>query len=228
MSRRAQRILWGVLVLALIGVTASSLWRGMDARLLGRGREAGGRGADGRAAGVGDLAVYSHVPAFDLVSQTGSPITLANLGGQIWIADFFFTGCSSSCPMMSAGMQGLARALGDAKGVRLVSFSVDPERDTPERLAEYARGYGATPDRWLFLTGDKKQVRRLAREGFHVTAEDPSPEDVKQGAEAVLHSTRLALVDGHGDIRGYYDGTDEKALAELGQDVRRLLSGSAR
>jgi cytochrome oxidase Cu insertion factor (SCO1/SenC/PrrC family) len=235
MNHRAQQVLWGVLVAALVGITAASLWRGMDARLVGGSRgAAGGRVAGlgllsrGRGAGEGDLAAYGRVPSFTLTSQTGDPVTLAALKGQIWIADFFFTSCSSSCPMMSAGMQNLQKALGDSKGVRLVSFSVDPERDTPEKLAEYARGYGATPDHWLFLTGDKKQVRRLAVEGFHVSAGDASPEDIQQGAETVLHSTRLALVDGHGDIRGYYDGTDAKALDQLGQDVRRLLSGSAR
>ena len=231
MNHRAQRVLWGVLIVVLVGITAASLWRGMDARLVGdggrKGRVAGlGLMTRGRGAGEGELALYGRVPAFALTSQTGEPVTLAALKGQVWIADFFFTSCSSSCPMMSAGLQGLEKALGDSKGVRLVSFSVDPERDTPAKLAEYAKAYGATADHWLFLTGDKKQVRRLTVEGFHLTASDPSPEDVKQGAETVLHSTRLVLVDGRGDIRGYYDGTDAKALEQLGQDVRRLLSDS--
>jgi cytochrome oxidase Cu insertion factor (SCO1/SenC/PrrC family) len=129
--------------------------------------------------------------------------------------------------MMTAQLQRLERALANEHGVRLVSFSVDPERDTPERLAEYAAGYGAKPERWLFLTGDKHRIRRLSIEGFHLAVAEPSPEEAARGAEAVLHSTRLVLVDGAGRIRGYFDGTDDAATGRLGESVRRLLAASA-
>jgi protein SCO1/2 len=75
------------------------------------------------------------------------------------------------------------------------------------------------------LTGDKGRIRRLSIEGFHLAVDDPSPEELAQGAEAVLHSTRLILVDGQGRIRGYYDGTDDAAVKKLGEDVRRLATG---
>jgi cytochrome oxidase Cu insertion factor (SCO1/SenC/PrrC family) len=116
----------------------------------------------------------------------------------------------------------LARGLDSRTPVRLVSFSVDPERDTPEKLAEYAAAYEAEPDRWLFLTGDKKQVRRLVSEGFHLSVEDASPEDIAAGAEPVLHSTRFVLVDAHGRIRGYYNGLDDEAMSQLGRDIVAL------
>ena len=231
---RKQSVLWGVLILALVGLLGASLWRGPAGRLLGggpgtkQGGMMGGVQGDGTPGGASaDLAVYGQVPDFRLVSQTGDTVRLADLRGRVWIGDFIFTHCASSCPMMSAQLQKLESALGKDKHVQLVSFSVDPERDTPERLAEYARGYDATPDRWLFLTGDKAQVRRLAKDGFHLTADDASPEDIQKGAEPVLHSTRLALVDAQGRIRGYYDGSDEKAMQQLGAGVRRLLSSPA-
>lgn len=233
-----QTLLWGILIVVLAGLAAANLLRGGSARLFGgqrqeqtgvagRARVEGGAAAGEVVGGAPGLAVYGDVPDFHLVSQTGDSVRLADLRGGLWIGDFIFTHCASSCPMMSAELQKLEAALGKDSGVRLVSFSVDPERDTPARLAEYAKGYGATPDRWLFLTGDRAAVRKLAVEGFKVTVDDPSPEDVKQGAEAVMHSTRLALVDGLGRIRGYYDGTDAKAMQQLGKDVRTLLARGA-
>jgi cytochrome oxidase Cu insertion factor (SCO1/SenC/PrrC family) len=219
--RSKQTVLWGVLVLALIGVAAASLVRGPASRLMGGAPRAGVSGG-----AAGDLALYGTVPDFELVSQTGDTVRLADLRGTVWIGDFIFTHCASTCPMMTAQMKRIQASLGDAAGVRLVSFSVDPERDTPERLAEYAAGYGATPDRWLFLSGDKARIRSLAVEGFHVTVDDPTPEELAQGAEAVMHSTRLALVDGEGNIRGYYDGADEQAMQQLSEDLKRLLAAA--
>lgn len=215
-----QHAIWTGWLVALVGLAALALWNPF--RTLARGG-ADGRGATAAGAAEGDLDVHATVPEFDLVSQTGEPVHLADLRGQVWVADFIFTHCASTCPMMTAQMQRFSSALGDEPRVRLVSFSVDPQRDTPARLAEYARGLGATPDRWLFLTGDAPQIRRLARDGFHLPVEDPAPEDVARGAEAVLHSTRFVLVDAQGRIRGYYDGTEERAVQRLGSDVRQLL-----
>jgi cytochrome oxidase Cu insertion factor (SCO1/SenC/PrrC family) len=225
--REKQFVLWGVLIAALVALFGASLWRGAGGRLLGDTRARVGVVGGDQSGGTTDLAVYGQVPDFALMSQAGDTVRLANLRGRVWVGDFIFTHCASSCPMMSAQLQKMRAALGADTPVQLVSFSVDPERDTPERLAEYARGYNATPDRWLFLTGDKAQVRHLALDGFHLTVDDPTPEELKQGAEAVMHSTRLALVDREGRIRGYYDGTDEKAMRQLGTDVRRLLANQA-
>jgi cytochrome oxidase Cu insertion factor (SCO1/SenC/PrrC family) len=219
---------WTVLVVAFAGLAIAAWWRGPSRRLVGGGATLESSVLTTPATEApGELAHYGQVPDFELVSQTGSTVRRADLLGGVWIGDFIFTNCASSCPMMSAQMQKLRDALGDVQGVRLVSFSVDPERDTPEKLAEYARGYNARPEQWLFLTGDKAAVRRLATEGFHLPADDASPEDVAQGAESVLHSTRIALVDSQGRIRGYYDGMDAEAMAKLGADVRRLVGGAA-
>jgi len=221
---------WAILGLALAGLAVAAWWRGPSRRLVGDGaapQQGSVVQAPTDVEAPGELAHYGTVPAFELVSQTGSKVRLADLAGGVWIGDFIFTNCASSCPMMSAQIQKLRGALGDVEGVRFVSFSVDPERDTPEKLAEYARGYGARPEEWLFLTGDKATMRRLATEGFHLPLDEPSAADLAQGAEAVLHSTRLALVDAQGRIRGYYDGTDAAAMTRLGADVRRLVAGSS-
>jgi protein SCO1/2 len=220
-GRREPLWLWGVLVVALLALGAAVILRGQRARLLGGGADTSAAVAGRIAAGAAEaIADYGAVPEFALVSQTGDSVRLADLRGQVWIADFFFTHCASSCPMMSARLERLSENL-DPRA-HIVSFSVDPERDTPARLAEYARNYAVEPGRWLFLTGDKPQIRRLVQEGFHLAVDDATPQDIAAGAEAVLHSTRFVLVDGRGRIRGYYDGTDEAAVARLGRDLERI------
>jgi protein SCO1/2 len=104
--------------------------------------------------------------------------------------------------------------------IRLVSFSVDPEYDSPEVLAEYAKNAGANLDRWLFLTGEKESIYRSIREGFRLSVEENS--GASPGME-VTHSPRFALVDPKGRVRGYYDSADPKDLTRLREDVRRLM-----
>ena len=169
------------------------------------------------------LPVLGEVPEFSLTEASGNPLRRADLAGRVWVAGFIFTHCASTCPIMSRRMSELQAQLGSREGLMLVSFSVDPQRDTPAVLTEYARQYGADRQRWLFVTGDKAQIRRLARDGFHLAAEDGTPED----DEPILHSTHLVLVDRHGRIRGYYDGMDAAALGRLLHDARVLGKESA-
>jgi cytochrome oxidase Cu insertion factor (SCO1/SenC/PrrC family) len=205
------------LVVSVVGLALSLFLLQRQTRLRG--------GVIEQAPTYGDIGDFGAVPDFALVSQTGDSVRLRDLHGQVWVADFFFTHCASTCPMMSARFESLAQQVGSDR-VRLVSFSVDPERDTPERLAEYAQRFDVEPGRWIFLTGDKPQIRRLVREGFHLGVDDPSPEDLAAGAEAVLHSTRFVLVDAEGRIRGYYDGNDDEAMEQLGHDVTQLAAKS--
>jgi cytochrome oxidase Cu insertion factor (SCO1/SenC/PrrC family) len=203
------------LAAALVGLAVSLFFLQRQSRLRG--------GLVEQALEFGELGDFGVVPEFALVSQNGDSVHLQDLRGQVWVADFFFTHCASTCPMMSARFESLAQQI-DPERVRLVSFSVDPERDTPERLAEYAERFDVAPGRWLFLTGDKPQIRALVRDGFHLGVSEPSPEDLAAGAEAVLHSTRFVLVDPEGRIRGYYDGDDDDAMEQLGHDVAQLAS----
>ena len=103
--------------------------------------------------------------------------------------------------------------------VRLVSISVDPERDTPAVLSTFANGYGADPNRWYFLTGEGKALQELANKGFHLSAATGGGSD-----EPIIHSNRFVLVDRRGRIRGYYDGTEEAAVKQLRQDLKRLYA----
>ena len=161
------------------------------------------------------LPVLGKVVDFYLIERSGGALSLSDLLGKVWIADFIFTRCAGPCPLMTTRMSNLQDEIDPA--VRLVSFSVDPEYDTPEVLSKYADQYGADRDRWAFLTGEQESIHRLARESLKLTvkpAEDPEP---------ILHSLRFVLVDREGRIRGYYDSTRNEELEKLRMDAATLL-----
>jgi protein SCO1/2 len=166
------------------------------------------------------LPVLGQVPSFALTNRDGRPVTLATLAGRPWIADFIFTRCAASCPMMTARLARLGKELPAGEPVRRVSFTVDSEHDTPEVLAHYADSFQAPPD-WLFLTGPEADLQRLSRQGFKLALDIPQG-DAGSTVEPILHSTRFVLVDGQGRIRGYYNGEDEEAMKKLLRDLRAL------
>lgn len=156
------------------------------------------------------------IPEFQLTDSQGRPFGSPSLQGRVWIADFIFTSCAGACPLMSSHMADLQKQL--PPEIHLVSVSVDPVRDTPDRLAAYAQRYQADPARWHFLTGDPARISVLVQQGFYLSvAEGTDP------AEPITHSQRFVLVDGQGRIRGYYDSTDPKMLEQLRRDAGSLL-----
>jgi protein SCO1/2 len=155
------------------------------------------------------------VPPFQLVDQNGQSYGTAQLQGKIWIADFVYSTCPGPCPMISSRMSETQKPLRDTD-VKLVSFSVDPQHDTPAVLREYAARLNAQPQRWHFLTGDKNTIYHLVRDGFKLATADA-------GEGGPVHSTRMVLVDRTGTIRGYYDATDADAITRLLADTTHLL-----
>ena len=169
------------------------------------------------------LRKFGAVPDFALTERTGRTLSLSDLRGKIWLADFIYTACKDTCPLESAAMAQLQRDLA-SESFRLVSFSVDPERDTPAVLARYAELFHADPGRWFFLTGKKTDVYRLVQEGFHLSA---IPIDDPPHAEGeVFHDAHFILIDGSAQIRGYYESNDSAALKRLAADARKLLAGN--
>ncbi|MBI4309865.1 MAG: DUF420 domain-containing protein [Candidatus Omnitrophica bacterium] len=157
------------------------------------------------------LPVHGTVKDFKLKDQHGKDITLADFKGKLWVADLIFTTCSGICPMMSKNMLGLHQAFAHLNDVRMVSISVNPENDTPQVLSGYAKKYGEGKN-WIFLTGPRAEIQKLAVESFKMG-------DMK---EIVFHSALFVLIDRRGQIRGYYDGTDEDRLAQLYKDLPLL------
>jgi protein SCO1/2 len=163
------------------------------------------------------VSTYGKVPPFQLTNQTGEVFGSAQLAGKIWIADFIYTTCPGPCPMISTRMGELQKPF-EKTDVQLVSFSVDPEKDTPEVLRKYAENLHADSHRWTFLTGPKSTIYKLSHDGFKLAISDDSD------AEGIpVHSTRMVLVDRHGQIRGYYDAVGPDAITKLVADTNHLL-----
>lgn len=156
--------------------------------------------------------VFGSIPAFRLTAETGRDFDNSALAGKVWVADFIFTNCPGPCPRMSGLMRQLQNSVRDLPDVRLVSFTVDPERDTPEVFSGYARRYQAEPGRWFFLTGPRPALQFLCRDAFKLGNVDGSLE----------HSTRFVLVDRKSRIRGYFLTSEADAMSHLMRDLRTV------
>ena len=160
-----------LLLAALAGIFGTALWTWQGLRP--------GKGGEDRP--LEGLKVFGTVPDFSLIQRDGRRITLADLRGKVWIANFIYTHCTDTCPLQSAQMAQLQEGWKTEPDVRLVSITVDPEQDTPEVLSEYANRFGADRDRWLFLTGEKRALYALAVEGFRLSVADPEEQDQGPG-----------------------------------------------
>src|SRR5260370_21229038 len=163
------------------------------------------------------VSSYGTVPEFLLVNQAGKNFGSAELRGKIWIADFVYTTCPGPCPMISSRMSELQKPF-EKTDVHLVSFTVDPAKDTPQVLRGYAEKLQAEPGRWDFLTGPQSTIYNLSRNGFKLAISDGS-----ENKGIPVHSTRIILVDRHGDVRGYYDAAEADAVTKLVADTTHLL-----
>lgn len=160
------------------------------------------------------LEVIGTVPAFALTAQTGQPFDSSKeLAGRIWVADFIFTNCKGPCPRMTSQMRRIQAAVPD---VRLVSFTLDPERDTPAVLEAYAKLHQAASG-WWFLTGSQADLHKLKREVFLLGNVDGE----------LNHSTRFVLVDGQSRIRAYYDTSEPDSIKRAVADIERLRKESS-
>lgn len=158
------------------------------------------------------LPILGEIPQFELLNQQGQKFTRTALDGRVWVADFIYTNCEGPCPQMSSRMHAIQKAT--AAGLKLVSFSVDPARDTPQALAEYGKKFAADDARWTFLTGDPAVLDMLDHDAFKLG---------NLGA-AMDHSTRFVLVDKKGRVRGYYSLGESDAVSRVAKDAARLES----
>src|SRR5215467_7697713 len=159
------------------------------------------------------LPVLGQVPEFQLTAQDGQPFDSKQLAGHIWVADFIYTTCQGPCPMMSSTMHQIEmQTAAEMSDVRFVSFTVDPEHDTPPVLAEYAKHFKPEPGRWFFLTGEQARLNDLGINGFKLNGVDGS----------MTHSTRFVLVDRARRIRGYYVTGQDGFMPKLMHDIRQL------
>ncbi len=174
--------------------------------------------------------VMATAPSFQLIDQEGRRFDSRSLQGKVWVANFIFTTCPTVCPKLSQAMAQTARRFEIVGGERfkLVSFSVDPETDTPAVLKSYATKYEANPEQWTFLTGELDALKTTIVDGFMMPMGDAKPGALNRPlpAEAALmavaHGVRLILVDPEGQVRGYYEA-DAAGLERLAQDAAQVL-----
>lgn len=177
-----------------------------------------------------ELPEFGLVPEFQFQDQNGNAFSSESLKNKVWIAGFIFTRCKGPCPLISSKMAELKKRLSYSDRLALVSFSVDPEYDTPEKLAAYAEKFsGSTSSpqeqkkgpQWHFLTGAKEKIYELAVKTFMQTASnDETQVDIQK---KFAHGTRLALIDSQGRIRGFYDSQDSNMVQALELDIRAIL-----
>jgi protein SCO1 len=188
-----QRSLWIFLVVVLVALGGYALYKWLNERNYVR------------------LDDFGALPAFTLQNAHGETVTRDSLAGHIWVADLFFTRCTTVCPIMSNKMQSLQSALADQPNIYLVSFSADPTHDTPDTLAAYASMYRANPKQWFFLTGSTGAIYQITKNGFHLAIDSVGGDQTPP----IVHSTRFVLVDKHGHIRGYFDGSAQDAVKKV-------------
>lgn len=159
--------------------------------------------------------VVFELPQYALIDHEERPFTPQTLEGQVWVASFVFTRCPSSCPAVTRAMQDVHdRFERNGIAIKMVSFSVDPEYDTPAVLAAYHDSLGVDDDAWRFVTGPTETITSLLEDGFKLGVGQRTETD---GLFDIAHSTKLALVDEQGRVRGFY-GLDPTMHAEGGLD----------
>jgi protein SCO1/2 len=162
------------------------------------------------------------IQEFSFTDQNGKSYGSKDLKNKIYVAEYFFTTCGTICPIMNSEMRRVQAAFQGNEHFKILSFTVDPETDTVAQMKQYADGHGADPKQWHFLTGDKKDLYKLARRSFFVLKPAEAQNQGDVGSD-FIHTNYFVLVDTKKQIRGYYDGTDTKEVDKLILDIQKLL-----
>lgn len=163
--------------------------------------------------------VYPTIPSFEYLNQDSVMVTSESMKGKVWIADFFFTSCPTICPPMTSQMKRLNILTKDLeKHLQFMSFTIDPDYDTPSTFRDYIQSHGITAKNWQFFTGDEEATYELALQFFFVGAERNA--EAEGGFE---HNDTFVLIDKEGYVRGLYKGSQTKDVDRLEKDIRKLL-----
>ena len=158
------------------------------------------------------------IPPFSFVNQYNQAVTEQTINQKVYVCDFFFTTCQSICPIMSHQLERVYKEFKTRNDFMILSHTVNPETDSVPQLLEYAKQHGVTDNKWVFLTGDKKQLYELARKGYLLNAEEGNGD-----VDDFIHTQNFALIDKEKHIRGFYDGTDSAEVSRLINDIHVLF-----
>lgn len=173
--------------------------------------------------GIGIQGGYHTISSFNLLDQLGRSVDETLLKDKIVVADFFFVSCGSICPIMTKNLEKVHQLYQKNENIMILSHTVWPEMDSVSVLFDYAENHNANHDTWRFLTGDKKELYRLARNDYLVVPDVNDPNYQHGGEADFIHTENVVLVDQMQRIRGYYDGTSEEDIKRLINDIARLL-----
>lgn len=169
-----------------------------------------------------EVRSYWDAPAFTYETQNGDTLSSNELKGHAYVADFIFTSCEGVCPNLSKTMSLIQLNFKNDNRLKLVSFTVDPDRDSIPVLKEYAKRYDAIDGKWYFLRGEKESVWNMAQQGFKVPVVY-TPEGGK--GNEFTHTERIVLVDEDGKIRGFYNGLDKQMMDTFYNNLASILVG---
>lgn len=165
----------------------------------------------------GTDTIYHTIPDFKFTNQEGQEVNLATFDNKIYVVDFFFISCPTICPVVKAQMLRVLEAYRDEDRLMFLSHTIDPKRDTVERLKKYADNLGVGVPKWHFVTGEKEKLHGIASSYFSIAYEDSS------APGGFDHSGRLILIDQNKHIRSYCDGTDPESVDQFIKDIAILL-----
>lgn len=168
------------------------------------------------------IGIGHRIGNFSFENQEGKIISLADVKGNVFVAEYFFTTCGTICPRMNKQMQRVQKAYIENDRLKILSFTVDPEIDTVAQMKRYADGHKAISGKWHFLTGEKAKLYELARKSFFVL-KPAEAQNLGDAGSDFIHTNNFVLVDKQLRIRGYYDGTSAKEVNHLIEDIQILL-----
>lgn len=215
--RSVQWLVWSALGLTIAAIALAFLFK---RQMPAMGREEATSG--GSPALDQLLVITTGLPPFTLTNQLGATVTPADFSNHVSVVDVVFTRCAGPCPEMTRRMSELQRAIPENLPVKFITVTTDPEYDSPAVLKRYAARYNADSRRWWFLTGDKSDIARLAREGLKLVAQETKPEERVNDADLFIHSTVFVLLDKKGRLRGAIESTEPDFNQRVLQAVRKL------
>lgn len=166
----------------------------------------------------GEDTIYHTIPDFEFVNQDSSIVNNNTFENKAYVVDFFFINCPTICPKVTKSMLQLHNKFSEDERLLLLAHSIDPKRDSVDRLANYARNLGVSSSKWHFVTGEKDKLYEIADDYFSIAIEDP------EAPGGFNHSGRLILVDKHRQVRAFCDGTDSISVQRFMGDIELLLN----